>query len=775
MCIEDAQRLDEEVVGRVPVTACVVAAVRLGAPLADAGTLSAVAARSTTRTIALEPLRTDDVAAILGRAEQAAEVTALTGGNALLTTRLAAALDDNDDLASCAEALAGWVARYWSAELHRLPPAAKPLVDALLVVGDEAPLWLAAEVADLKRDEAARAADSLVLAGLLAKPDPAGRRMPLVWQVLDAAGAGAVRAGAHSRAAKLLARTEDGLPQAAEHLMAIPPVGEPWAAEVLRDAAREAAETEHDRCIAWLDRSLKEPVAPELRTELLLDLGAAHERAGSEGAADAYRQALRVAPERSRRRVHLLLGRHLFGRGDYRASALELDRALAIDGPDDELRIELLSAYVAAARFDRTLEDAAALHLSSVLDSTLPGRTAAERALLAEVALEHGIRARPRDSVIGLAQRAWADGLLLEGADVWGITISQVAAALTWSDAFVESDDLLTATIAHAEEHGQELLAATARYLRAWPRYYLGALDDSEADVRAALDASGWEMYEPSARAILGHVLFERGAHAEARDALVLSNEDPWRRTVPFAMLLETRSRLHVAAGDLAAAAEDLEEAGALLDTMGNRSPFCPWRSRLATVHALQGDITAADAIVALELDQAQAIGTPRALGVALHARGVIAHLAKRPATEDLQAAVEALGACGARVDHARALAALGAVLADEGRRAEAREPLRAALDLARTIGAQDIAERAARDLRRAGGRPPEPQQAIAGLTTSELRVARLAAQGHTNRQIADDLVVSSHTVRFHLTGVYRKLGVASRDELAAALRAANA
>ncbi|CAA9527778.1 MAG: hypothetical protein AVDCRST_MAG85-3398 [uncultured Solirubrobacteraceae bacterium] len=149
--------------------------------------------------------------------------------------------------------------------------------------------------------------------------------------------------------------------------------------------------------------------------------------------------------------------------------------------------------------------------------------------------------------------------------------------------------------------------------------------------------------------------------------------------------------------------------------------------------------------------------------------------MAERPATQDLQEAAVALEGCGARVDHARALAALGAVLADEGRRPEARESLRAALDLARSIGAQDIAERAARDLRRAGGRPPEPQRAVAGLTASELRVARLAAQGHTNRQIADDLVVSSHTVRFHLTGVYRKLGVTSRDELAAALRAANA
>jgi DNA-binding CsgD family transcriptional regulator/predicted negative regulator of RcsB-dependent stress response len=386
-----------------------------------------------------------------------------------------------------------------------------------------------------------------------------------------------------------------------------------------------------------------------------------------------------------------------------------------------------------------------------------------ERALLAEIALERGIRGFPRDEVVGLALRAWAEGLLLDGADPYGIALSQVAAALTWSDAFTESDAVLTATVARGEQQGSASLVATARYLRAWPRWYLGRLDDAEADVRAALATPGWEMYEPSARAVLGHILVDRAQTTEAWAALELSSIDTWRRTVPYGMLLETRSRLHVAAGDLDAAARDLAEAGELLDSMGNRSGFAPWRSRLALVRARQGDVDEAEALVAVEVEQAERIGTPRALGQALLVRGPHPRSRRRPRAR--RRVVRGRGRAGR--------AGTGAHRARCGarRRRTARRGARTAARGARPgrrHGAVEVAERAERELRSAGGRPrrtatPHPY----GLTTSELRVARLAAEGRTNRQIADDLVVSPHTVRFHLANAYRKLGVDDRDALA--------
>jgi DNA-binding CsgD family transcriptional regulator len=60
--------------------------------------------------------------------------------------------------------------------------------------------------------------------------------------------------------------------------------------------------------------------------------------------------------------------------------------------------------------------------------------------------------------------------------------------------------------------------------------------------------------------------------------------------------------------------------------------------------------------------------------------------------------------------------------------------------------------------------------EGVAALTPSERRIARLAAMGLTNRQIGDEAVVVPKTVQYHLTNVYRKLGIAGRDELAQAL-----
>ena len=70
-----------------------------------------------------------------------------------------------------------------------------------------------------------------------------------------------------------------------------------------------------------------------------------------------------------------------------------------------------------------------------------------------------------------------------------------------------------------------------------------------------------------------------------------------------------------------------------------------------------------------------------------------------------------------------------------------------------------------------AGGRRAatvqRPVQGWGALTASEERVARLIAQGHTNRSAADALVVSPHTVNTHLTSVFRKLSIGSRVQLA--------
>jgi DNA-binding CsgD family transcriptional regulator len=119
------------------------------------------------------------------------------------------------------------------------------------------------------------------------------------------------------------------------------------------------------------------------------------------------------------------------------------------------------------------------------------------------------------------------------------------------------------------------------------------------------------------------------------------------------------------------------------------------------------------------------------------------------------------------------ALCELGASMRRSGHRRAAREPLGRALEIAREFGGEALAQRAREELVASGARPRRPRaEGRASLTESELRVARLAAEGMTNRQIAQALFLTARTVETHLTHTYRKLDLTSRADLAAALSA---
>lgn len=123
----------------------------------------------------------------------------------------------------------------------------------------------------------------------------------------------------------------------------------------------------------------------------------------------------------------------------------------------------------------------------------------------------------------------------------------------------------------------------------------------------------------------------------------------------------------------------------------------------------------------------------------------------------------------------ARTQYAYGSWLRRLRRNAEAREPLRSALDAFSLIGAVGWIERARAELRAAGERreaaTADPGQV---LSAHELRIARLAAAGHSNREIGEMLAQSPRTISAHLYRIYPKLHVTSRRQLAARLSAAD-
>jgi DNA-binding CsgD family transcriptional regulator len=156
-------------------------------------------------------------------------------------------------------------------------------------------------------------------------------------------------------------------------------------------------------------------------------------------------------------------------------------------------------------------------------------------------------------------------------------------------------------------------------------------------------------------------------------------------------------------------------------------------------------------------------------LGMSLRASGLIE--GGETGLELLGEAVKTLERSQSPLELARARSDYGAALRRAGRRVQARAELERALDLAHRCGARRIANRARAELIAAGAKPR--RDAITGrdaLTAGELRVARLAAEGLTNREIAQALFITSKTAKGHLSHVYRKLEITRRGQLANAL-----
>jgi DNA-binding CsgD family transcriptional regulator len=200
------------------------------------------------------------------------------------------------------------------------------------------------------------------------------------------------------------------------------------------------------------------------------------------------------------------------------------------------------------------------------------------------------------------------------------------------------------------------------------------------------------------------------------------------------------------------------------------RTPaFSTWRADAAPLLASLGRHDEARALAREELERCTAFGAPGPLGVSLRTLGLI-----EPGVSGiglLDQAVTHLQRSPARLEHALALLELGAATRRAGRRGDARELLREALELARGCGADAIAVRAHDELIAAGARPRrDPTESRSNLTASELRVARMAAGGMTNRQIAQALFLTENTIETHLRSVFRKLEIGSRSQLARAL-----
>jgi DNA-binding CsgD family transcriptional regulator len=306
---------------------------------------------------------------------------------------------------------------------------------------------------------------------------------------------------------------------------------------------------------------------------------------------------------------------------------------------------------------------------------------------------------------------------------------------------------------------------------RGFLHLWRGELPEAEELLRTAFESHERWGYGSNAHIYTAgffcSTMIARGDLEAARHGLMAREVDTSPISDGARYWLEARAELLLAEGRY----EEAIEAG---DEIGRRFPhwsFPPasrWRAHKALALHHLGRSAEARSVAEEELELARACGAPSGLGRALRVLGTVegsdgfAHLWE---------ALDVLDGTPSRLEHARALAALGAALRLDGLRDEAAGHLTRALELAEVCGAGSVSSFARAELVESGVEPSvEAPSGIRALTDTQRRVAALAAEGHSEREIAQAMFVTQNAVDFQLGDVYRKLGVSSRDELALAL-----
>ena len=664
------------------------------------------------------------------------------------------------------------VSRAVAHRLSRLSPAARSLTHAVAIFGDDVELRLAAALAGLREATAVDTAAQLGRIELFRRGFPLAFAHPVVRTAVYAELSAVEKERGHARAARLLAETGAQPEQVAAQLLLASVSDDAWASETLRSAARSAlARGAPESAVAYLRRAVVSATRAE--ADLLHELGLAETMVATPEALDHLTAARAAATDaRTRARIGLDLGRAVFSIGGSPQEAVAtLELAIKeVAELDPELALELETELIGMARFEPELFALASERLWR-LRVTLPENPEARQVALANLSSEAARAGTEREEAVAFARRALADDTLSR---------RHFDPAFLYAVLTLVSADELDAAGRHLREARED---ATRRGLvsqfcfaslyGAFVALKCGALADAVADGElslAAIDLHRLDLRRRYAAAILSEALIEQGEHARAREQVDLARLGDRLESYGEILLYQVRAHVRLADGDGTRALDDFLEIGAFLEGVGVRNPaVAHWRSGAARALFSLGDVGGARAYAREELALARTWGAPHSLGRSLIAAGIVEGGAAGSSLFEEAVAVLASSQC--RLEHAKALVELGAARRRANRRADAREPLRRGLELASECGAVPLVERAETELRATGARPR--RVALSGLdslTPSEKRVAELAADGSTNREIAQALFVTQKTVEVHLSSAYRKLGIDSRTQLAKAL-----
>lgn len=703
----------------------------------------------------------------------------LTGGNPLLLRELAVAaasqrIPTTAESVSLLPAIVGdAIGRRVRLQLRGLEAEATTLAQAVAIMDGKANLAEAASVAALESTQAWQVLASLTAADILLQEEPLTFVHPIVQAAINDMMDGPQRVRLHQRAARVLASIGAPRERVAAHLMQTEPAAEPEVVAALRAGAAEAlTHAAPESALAYLERALQEPPTQEERPGLLRSLGEVAMLVDGRKAVDYLTRALTAAEEaQAQGEIADMLGRSLFAAGRTSEAMTVLTEAVSrLDEREAEqadLRRRLQANMINTTLANVELHDASERLVSKLREAPQePGLGG--RLLDALIGWYDGIAALDAEAALTRTRRAFADGILVEKA-----VATEAFADAVWTLISADQDDvvrLLDGALDRSHRVGSTFGTAVVLAFRglAWLRQ--GFLAEAETDARESVrlaESVHLDVLRPLVASFLADTLMERGELGAAEQAL--SWADQVSLPAAAAQLYWTRishGRLLVHQGRPGEGTEALIESGRRFEEYGWRnSAYLDWRTDAALGLDACGRHSEARALAMETLDLARRWGAPRALGQALRVGGVVT--GREEGLIMLRSAVEVLRPSHAQLEHAKALCALGVALRRANERGEARACLAKALDLADRAGATPLIELARAEIRVSGGRPR--RTAITGpdaLTPSEHRVAVLAAAGHTNRVIAQQLFVTPKTVEVHLSSVYRKLGITRRYQL---------
>jgi DNA-binding CsgD family transcriptional regulator len=706
----------------------------------------------------------------------------LTGGNPLLLGLAARALSTDGALSEVNENLPFSVVEraLVLARFAGLGPTGRRWVHAASVLGMEFRPELVGEVAGLEGQAADVAAEAVWRSGLArgSRNGAAEFIHPLFGQLLYEDIPPPIRAHLHARAfGALSARGLDDL--AAEHAIRANMVGDDKAIQVLIETGRRALRAGAPATAVSRLKAAVRLSGDTAPAHLPGELGLALYEAGhaAEAAATITQLLETDVPAAQRVAALTVLSRAHFSLGDFGSAGSALESAVVLaqrDRPQDV--VVPLCRHADAVMM--TAGPAAALPLAARARELAGGGT---QRLQAQATAKWGALAYFSGDVAGLtsvdsagrhlltASRAELAADLRSGGS--GVLVPFAIAAAP-AEHFDEAETAFRIGIDEAERLGAVTSAAALRVpyglmlLRVRPRDTLAVAD------RLLAIADLVPLAEPFARTMRSYAFLEMGDERQSameseRARPIAAGFGIWLSLLWLDHVQGLRYLRHGRSEEASALYAELE---ARYHALGIGEPcLIPFARHAVVAHVRAGRTGDADRVTAW-LDGCAA-RLPCRWPVAAAAAGRASLALRRgdlaEADTGYQRAVGLLEGVPLPLEQVELVIEHATMLRRDGRPREARESLKRAGELAESVGAIWLARRAGEELAAAGGRR-RSRRGAQELTPREQAIARLAATGATDKDIATHLAVSVRTVRTHLEHVYAKLAIHSRRELMA-------